>query len=309
MSQHYRPTPHKKNLIAAVLVLFSGLPSPVQAGTGEPDVFWDYKTTESRTLRLHVFLPEGYREAQPGTERFPVYVIFHGGGWGGGSPTTHYADCSYWSKRGMVAVAPEYRLKKEDNVDVPLECVKDAKSAIRYLRSNAAELKLNPDRLVVAGASAGGQLAAATSMIHSPETNDGVHDEDVSTVASALVLFNPWFQCEADLSPPHFVAKGLPPSIMFLGDKDPGITVESLNNYHQHLKAEGNHSEYYVAFGGRHGFCNGRSPTNRFFYWSLKMQDRFLVKQGILSGNDLVEVPAQLKDRVKELTEDDFEAY
>ncbi|MCB1226250.1 MAG: alpha/beta hydrolase [Verrucomicrobiales bacterium] len=277
--------------------------------TREPDAFWDYKTTESRTLRLHVFFPEGYRDTKPDAERFPVYVIFHGGGWGGGSPTTHYAECSYWSKRGMVSVAPEYRLKKKDNVEVPLECVKDAKSAIRHLRINATALKLDPDRFVVAGASAGGQLAAATSLIHSPETNDGVYAEDIATTANALILFNPWFKCEPGLSPPHFVGPGLPPCIIFLGDQDPGISVESLEGYHKDLKAAGNDSEYYVAFGGSHGFCNGRSPANRYFYWSLKMQDRFLVKHGILTGNDLVEVPEKFKDRVKELTEDDFKAY
>lgn len=290
-----------------ILFLFA---SHTLGETGKPDVFWEYKETENRTLRLHVFLPEGYKETGASGERYPAYIVFHGGGWGGGSPTTHYAECLYWAKRGMVAVAPEYRLKKQDNVEVPLECVKDAKSAIRYLRKNAVDLKLDPDRFVVAGASAGGQLAAATSMIHSPETNDGLFDEEISTRAAALVLFNPWFKCQPELSPPHHIAAGLPPSIVFLGDEDPGITVESLNEYHEALKGRGNDSEFHVAFGGKHGFCNGRNPRNPYFYWSLKMQDRFLVKHGILTGSDQVAIPAEFKDRVKELkAEEDFKSY
>jgi len=40
------------------------------------------------------------------------------------------------------------RLRTCDNVKAPLECVKDAKSSIRYLRKNAEKLKVDPDKIV-----------------------------------------------------------------------------------------------------------------------------------------------------------------
>jgi hypothetical protein len=87
----------------------------------------------------------------------------------------------------------------------------------------------------------------------------------------------------------------LPPFITFLGDQDPAISVASLEDFHNQLKAHGGDSEYYVAKGGKHGLCNGRNPRNPFFYWSLELEDQFLVKHGILSGPSLVQPPQGVK--------------
>jgi len=254
----------------------------------QPDTKWTYKTLDGRDLNLSIFLPKEYRA---GTT-FPTFVIFHGGGWGGGSPATHHADCAYWSSRGMIAVSAEYRLKKRDNVQVPLECVKDAKSAIRYLRKNAAKLKVDPKRIVAAGASAGGQLAAATAMIMSKETDDGLFP-DTSCVPTAIVLYNPWFRCPEPLSPPKHVRKGLPPVIMFLGDKDP-TPISDLLAFRKDLMEAGNVADLHIGIDGKHGFCNGRNPGNPYFYWSIEAVDAFLVKHGILSGAATVKRPAKL---------------
>ena len=150
----------------------------------------------------------------------------------------------------MIAASVDYRLKTRDKVRVPLECVKDAKSAIRFLRKNARLLKVDPDRIVAAGGSAGGQLAAATAMIDAKETSDDQYDLSISCRPDAVILYNPWFRCQTDLSPPSFVAGGLPPFITFLGDRDP-TPVESLLAFHQALKKARNASEYYVGKGGK----------------------------------------------------------
>jgi acetyl esterase len=250
-----------------------------------PDTTWTYKQIDGKELKMDVFLPEGYESGK----NFPVFVVYHGGSWQAGEPSWHYPDCAYWSSRGMVAVSVAYRLKDRDNVVVPLECVKDAKSAIRFLRKNAVKLKLNPEHVVVAGDSAGGQMAAATAMIE--EANDAGDDLSVSCVPNAVILHNPYFKCQADLSPPNFVKAGLPPFITFLGSQDPAIKVEELNEFHEALQAAGNASEYYVGPGGQHGFCNGRNKYNPFFYWSKELEDQFLVKHGILTGESLVRRP------------------
>ena len=223
-----------------------------QEGNDSYDTQWTYKTVNGKALKMDVFLPESYAT---GKKSFPTIVFFHGGGWNGGKVSWHHPDCAYWSKRGMIAVSVDYRLRDRDHVEVPLECVKDAKSAVRFLRKNASALKIDVDKLVVAGASAGGQMAAAVAMID--HVNDQKDDLDISCEPNAVVLYNPYYKCEAELSPPNFVSEGLPPMISFLGSEDPSITVESLRAVHKDLIKCGNDSEFYVGEGGKHGFCIG----------------------------------------------------
>lgn len=266
-----------------------------------PDTMWTYKKIDGKQLRMSVFLPDGYETAKA----LPTIVIFHGGSWNAGEPSWHYPDCAYWSSRGMIAVSVGYRLKTRDGVEVPLACVKDAKSAMRHLRKNAAELKVDPTKVVAAGGSAGGQLAAALATITDARTNDAQDDLSISCKPDAVILYNPYMKCKAELSPPEHIAKGLPPFITFLGDQDQAITVAEMKSFHDALKSAGNSSTLYIGKGAKHGFCNGRNPNNPFFYWSLELEDQFLVKLGILSGPSKVQVP----DGVKQLLPADFDVY
>jgi acetyl esterase len=260
---------------------------PNQPYSDKPDTFWTYKTIDGKALKMSVFLPEGYGEGKS----FPTFVVFHGGSWRTGEPSWHYPDCAYWRSRGMVAVSVEYRLKDIDKIKVPLECVKDARSAVRYLRKNAEILKVNPDKLVVAGGSAGGQLAAALATIVDPSVNHEDDDLKVSCVPNAVILYNPYFKCQPSLSPSKHIKKDLPPMVTFLGSEDHAITIESLLEFHSNLKKHGNASEFYVGNGGKHGFCNGRNTKNKFFYWSLELEDQFLIKHGMLGGEPKVMRP------------------
>jgi len=250
---------------------------------------------------MSVFLPANYSES----ESFPCIVIFHGGSWNAGEPSWHYPDCAYWSKRGMIAVSVDYRLKERDGVEVPLECVKDTKSAIRFLRKNARNLKVDPARIVSAGGSAGGQLAAALAMIRDEEVNDHSYDLSISCIPDAVILWNPWFKCEERLSPTHNVDKGLPPFCIFSGGNDQAIPVQEMVDFHDALGEAGNASLLYIGKEGKHGFCNGRNVLNPFFYWSLELGDLFLSAHGILSGESLVVVP----EGVAQLQEDEYDTY
>ncbi|MGB0993754.1 MAG: alpha/beta hydrolase [Akkermansiaceae bacterium] len=273
------------------------------AKKGTFDTQWTYKTVNGKQLKLDVFLPEGYKESK---KPHPVFAVYHGGSWRSGEPNWHYPDCEYWRSRGMVAVSVAYRLKDRDNVQVPLECVKDAKTAIRFLRKNAQKLKIDLNKIVAAGGSAGGQLAAALGTITSRNTNDTSYDLAISCKPNAVVLYNPYFKCAAPLSPPQHVIKNLPPTITFLGGKDHAIPVADLLKFHNSLKAHGNASEYYVGIEGKHGFCNGRNPRNPYFYWSINLTDQFLVKHGMLTGSSKVVI----SNGVKRLSKGkDFQAH
>lgn len=245
----------------------------------EPDTQWIYKSISGKDLKMDVFLPMGFAKAE---KKFPTIVIFHGGSWAEGESNWHWPDCTYWSKRGMVAVSVDYRLKNRDQVQVPLACVKDAKSAIRFLRSNSSRLKVDPKWIVAMGDSAGGQLAAATATLTDPKTNDDAYELSISCVPQAVVLTCPWFKTSPDLSPPKHLREGVPPFITFAGGSDNSIPVAEMIDFHQALKKQNIVSELYVGNKGKHGFCNGRNPYNHFFYWSVALTDRFLVKQGIL---------------------------
>ena len=251
---------------------------------------------------MDVFLPAGYADAD---ESFPVMVIFHGGSWTGGETKWHWPDGNFWAKRGMVAVSVDYRLRDRDQVKVPLECVKDAKSAIRYLRANAKKLKIDPSRVVAKGDSAGGQLAAATATLTDPKTNDDCFDLSISCVPQAVILTCPWFKTSPDMCPPKHLREGLPPFLTFAGGADHAIPVSEMEEFHQALKAKSIPSELYIGNQGKHGFCNGRNPYNRFFYWSINLADQFLVKHGILEGVSNMTIPKE----VKQLTENDFQVY
>ena len=91
-------------------------------------------------------------------------------GVGRGETKWHWPDGNFWAKRGMIAVSVDYRLRDRDQVKVPLECVKDAKSAIRYLRANAKKLKIDPSRVVAKGDS--GWRPVSRRHCHSDRSQD-----------------------------------------------------------------------------------------------------------------------------------------
>ena len=274
----------------------------IEPTSRDPDAQWAYKTIDGKDFLMDVFLPAGYADADIS---FPVMVIFHGGSWTGGETKWHWPDGNFWAKRGMIAVSVDYRLRDRDQVKVPLECVKDAKSAIRYLRANAKKLKIDPSRVVAKGDSAGGQLAAATATLTDPRTNDDCFDLSISCVPQAVILTCPWFKTSVDMCPPKHLREGLPPFLTFAGGADHAIPVLEMVEFHQALKAKSIPSELYIGNKGKHGFCNGRNPYNRFFYWSINLADQFLVKHGILEGVSNMTTPKE----VKQLTEKDFQAY
>ena len=202
-----------------------------------------YKTVGDVSLSLHLFEPEGHKAS----DRRPAIVFFFGGGWTGGSPGQFYPHCAYLASRGMIAAAAEYRVKKQHGTE-PYECVRDGKSAVRFLRSHAKQLGIDPNRIAAGGGSAGGHVAAATATLKAFNQKD--EDTTVSCVPNALVLFNPVYDNGPEgyghsrvkahwqeFSPMHNIAKGMPPAIVFLGTKDKLIPVKTGEAFRDAMKA------------------------------------------------------------------------
>jgi acetyl esterase/lipase len=105
------------------------------------------------------------RVYEPDGRAAPAAAIY----WihGGGMVLGHYDGDAYvnklWATRfGAVVVSVEYRLAPEHPYPAPLE---DCYAGLRWLHRNAAELGVDPERITVAGGSAGGGLAAGTCLL------------------------------------------------------------------------------------------------------------------------------------------------
>lgn len=102
-----------------------------------------------------------YRPAAPGP--LPVLVYFFGGGWVLGSIDTADGICRSLANRAdCLVVTVGYRLAPEHRFPAAVE---DCYAALRWVRAHAAELGADPTRLAVGGDSAGGNLAAAVTLL------------------------------------------------------------------------------------------------------------------------------------------------
>lgn len=105
------------------------------------------------TIRLRHYAPQG---SGIGAAR-PVVLFLHGGGWAIGSLETHDPICRRLAAvSGLDVVSVDYRLAPEHPFPTPLE---DCIAALGYIRDRAAERGWDVSRIVVAGDSAGGNLA------------------------------------------------------------------------------------------------------------------------------------------------------
>ncbi|MFC1551825.1 alpha/beta hydrolase [Candidatus Latescibacterota bacterium] len=260
-----------------------------------------YKTVGDVELRLWIFTPEGHSDKDSRT----AVIFFFGGAWRHGSPAQFTKHCEYLAARGMVAMTADYRVRNRHGVKVN-SCVADAKSAIRWIRTHASRLGIDPDRIVASGGSAGGHLAAATAtlMVHDDEDDNF----SISAKPNALVLFNPavviapipeqkearWLknyrrngQLGAEpttLSPYHHIIQGICPTIIFHGTNDAAVPYKTVELFCQKMLEQGNKCELFGYKGEKHGFFNFGRDGNVMFNDTVNKMDNFLVSLGYLKA-------------------------
>lgn len=110
-----------------------------------------YCTAGSHHLMMDVFMP-----AKISGKKIAV-IIVHGGGWRSGDRSQHYPLAESLAHLGYICFTPEYRLSTEALFPA---AVYDIKSAVRWVRANAAAYHVDTARIVIAGFSSGGELAA-----------------------------------------------------------------------------------------------------------------------------------------------------
>ena len=190
-----------------------------------------YGTAQGLELRMDVARPRARGEG----ERLPAIVYFHGGAWQSGSKEDGVPAICYYAQHGFVAASVDYRLSGVARFPAQIE---DCKCAVRFLRANAAEYGIDPERIGAMGASSGGHLAALLGLTGAEQFADKGGWEGVSSDVSAVCdLFGP-----SDF--PRMPRKSLPDAIsataQFLGgsiDEVPEVYVKASPLTHVHAGA------------------------------------------------------------------------
>jgi acetyl esterase/lipase len=165
---------------------------------------------------------------------------------------------------------------------------------MRWVRSKAGNLGIDPNRIASGGGSAGGHLAAVVGIMDG--LDDPSDDLSVPAKSNAMLLFNPVLDMGPgsvaekrvgdkylEYSPYHNIKRGMPPAIVFVGTQDKVVPVRSVEAFCEQARAKGGRCEARVYEGQPHGFFNYRNTgDNRYFKETLQAADEFLTSLGWL---------------------------
>jgi len=256
-----------------------------------------YKTIDTFKLKVDIFYTDQTFQKVNNT----AIVFFHGGGWAYGTPSEFFTTCERYAKMGLVTFSVDYRLSL-DNGETPsktispIECVMDAKSAMRWVRENAEKLHIDINKIVAAGQSAGGHLALCTAMID--DYNEKSDNLSISCSPNAVLLFSACVNavegwCDRllgdrrnkiwSISPFHNVRKGLPPMIEFHGTDDEQVPKWTVQFFEGEMEKEGNYFEQHMYEGRKHYLGDGNPKYSRYYDDEiLRIADDFLRKYKLL---------------------------
>ena len=271
------------------------LSTSIPAGAQDNPKTVTYRKTTQADLNLEIDYPSDWKQ----TDKRPAIVFFFGGGWENGTIKAFERQSRYFASRGLVSARADYRVKSRHGV-TPKDCVDDARAAVRYLRQNADALGIDPDRIVASGGSAGGHIAACTTL-----KPDADNDTEVSSNANALILFNPVLRFGPQMlarvnhdeavgkaiSPILYIAKTSPPTLILFGTND-GLLKQG-EEFIERSKVVGCRAEMLVADQQPHGFFH-RSP---WYEKTLFRADEFLESLGYLKGKPTVKIPEDTNSR------------
>jgi len=264
-----------------------------------------FKHAAGRELKLFCFPPSGVKSGAA----CPAALWIHGGGWTGGTCDSFFPMARYTATRGAASFVVEYRLV-EPGVTTVADSVADCKSAVRYVRSHAAELGVDPRHIAVLGESAGGHLAACVGTLEG--CNDPADDLAVSARPDALVLYNPLteftpsnflklftragaaddqLKLARELSPLLHVRAGQAPTICIHGLADAAVSPDNSRQFATAMKQAGNRCDLVLLPATPHAFlipnykCSEAVVVN-----ALHSGDRFLASLGYFSGEPTLTV-------------------
>lgn len=244
-----------------------------------------YKTVnDTANLSIHFVYPENFEQEN----QWPLIIFYHGGGWVAGNWQHFLPQAKHFSELGFLCALPEYRLRDVHNA-TPFQSLMDAKSALRFVKANAKEFRIDTSSIIAAGGSAGGQLAAASHMVES--YNDPRDNLQISTDVDALTLFNPVLDNGPEgygyprvgeeyrtFSPYHQPKENPPPTLIMLGTQDKLVPVKTMEEFCSQLETKSTPCKLVTYEGQDHGFFNNEPYLSR----TIKEMENFLREQGFM---------------------------
>jgi acetyl esterase len=269
--------------------LLVALAAGVRANRG-PANEYVYKNTPDRALKVYLTYPVDWSRS----DNRSALVYFHNGGWKPETVSRQFREqATYFAARGMVVARADYREKDRSGVTSE-KCIEDILSAVRWLRKNADMLGIDQKRIVAAGGSGSGHLAASGFYVDELTAPDD--DLSISPRPGALMLFNP----DLDVIKPHIMqrmlggttpARNMPPTLAFYGSEDVSHTL--IADFVARARNLGMPVEAFVAEGATHGFF-------KFSPWLEKTTlgaDEFLQSADLLEPGAGVSPPSKAKPK------------
>ena len=207
-----------------------------------------YKKVAGVELEMHLFLPDSNN-----IKKHPTIIQFHGGSWSEGKPDWFFSTAQAYADKGWVVAVVEYRIKGRHG-NYPFSSVKDAKSAIRWIKANAERLGIDKDKILVTGNSAGGHLALSTALVDG--WNEDTDDISISSIPSAVIVNSAVYDLTTNNS--QWIAEKEK-------DKD---TVKEISPNHIVKKTP---VKFYLIHGKQDRNCD--YSTAEYFYTSMKALD------------------------------------
>lgn len=217
------------------------------------DTLLPYARIKDTLLYLSVWYPDSLR--YPGPR--PTILYFHGGGWVSGTPHAASAHAERYREKGFVTISVQYRLANIPGRTIA-DCVVDARRALRWVRDQAASLRVNPDQIVAWGNSAGGHLAIALATLDHirDEAEPGrraIRPNAIIAMSAPLMIDSSnlqYIRANMDTFPPsyfspyHHIKKPHPPTLIFHGGQDNMLPRENASRYVR--KADGHKSRVFL---------------------------------------------------------------
>lgn len=236
----------------------------------------EYTRPATGALLLDLYLPQ----ATP-RQSLPVILWIHGGGWTKGSKEN--CPLIWLAEEGYAVASVNYRLIHESGWPAQID---DCRAAIRWIRDHAAEYKLDAERIVAAGGSAGGHLAALLGTMDAPPLDrvsavldyfgpadlltmppnlpdPGKTDQDLAhsngaRLLGGIVRDRPQLAREA--SALHQVSADDVPFLILHGDRDQSVPLDQSVRLQSSLQAAGVPVQLHVLAGAGHGGKEFNSP-------------------------------------------------
>jgi len=242
-----------------------------------------YARPADNLLRLNIVLPP-----EDSAELRPVVVYIHGGAWRTGNRRSGMRYLLPLARAGYIGVSIDYRLSQQAHFPAQIF---DAKAAVRWVRAHIADYGGDPQRIAIAGSSAGAQLALLLGLSNGEPELEGTVGSELDT-SSEVSLIVDWFgpsdlrysdaqldgweqmimrellgnlpaeapELAALASPITHIDPADPPVLIIHGTADETVPVALSQKLYEALQAAGVEAEYIEVPGGGHGFFRYTEP-------------------------------------------------